>query len=284
MTAAGVIRDLTTLDACRAVVDVQTAVWGEAFDLVPASLLIVSVKRGGILIGAMEAGQLAGFVWSMPGWREGAATQWSHMLGVMPAARGRGLARALKLAQRERARAQHVDLIEWTFDPLQARNAHFNMTRLGCIASVYLDDAYGQLDGPLHRGTPTDRLVAEWWIERPHVTRRLDAGPDRLTARSADLLEAPLVLGARPGGEWMEPAGVRLDVDAPRVEIAVPPDFARMQQDAVELATSWRSATRQVFHAYLDRGFRVVDFKLDRERDGGRYLLALPGEGRGDRD
>jgi len=172
------------MEDCAAVVDLQAEVWGESSDIVPASVLSISAKRGGILLGAWEGAEagppesLLGFVWSLAATREGEPTQWSHMLGVRPAARERGLGIQLKLAQRARAMEQGVDLIEWTFDPLQARNAHLNMTRLGCIASTYVDDAYGPLEGPLFSGTPTDRLVAEWWIRRPHVDRPTRLQPD----------------------------------------------------------------------------------------------------------
>ena len=158
---------------CRAVVDVQVAVWGQDGEIVPASLLSASVKRGGILIGAYDEDRLVGFVWSMPGSRDGRAMHWSHMLGVRPEMRGAALGERLKIAQRERALAAGVDLIEWTFDPLQAQNAHLNMSVLGCVASTYRVDAYGAMSGPLHRGTPTDRLVAEWELLAPHVVRRL---------------------------------------------------------------------------------------------------------------
>src|SRR5262249_57533487 len=104
-------------------------------------------------------GTVVGFVWSMPGWKDGQPTHWSHMLAVAPSARGSGLGERLKRAQRDAARAQGVALIEWTFDPLQSLNAHLNMNRLRPIATTYLVNAYGEMPGQLHRGTPTDRLV-----------------------------------------------------------------------------------------------------------------------------
>jgi predicted GNAT superfamily acetyltransferase len=272
-------RDLHTLDECRAVVDLQIVVWGRDMETVPAGVLLVSAKRGGILIGAFEGDRPVGFVWSMPGWRGGQPTHWSHMLGVDPAARTRGLGAALKIAQRARALAQGVELVEWTFDPLQAANAHLNFATLGVIASEYLVDAYGEMTGPLHRGTPTDRLIAEWWIGRPHVSRRLAARGAAVVARSADVLDAPLVITAAAGGGWIVPGGEWLDLDVRRVRVPVPPDFGRMQQEATSLAVDWRLATRRVFQAYFGRGYQAVDFFLDRARGGGAYLLALPDGG-----
>jgi predicted GNAT superfamily acetyltransferase len=268
------LRDIHDLSGCRDVVAVQIAVWGRDAETVPASLLSASIKRGGILIGAYDGQALVGFVWSMPGWRDGQATHWSHMLGVLPGARGHGLGRQLKLAQRRRAIEQGIELIEWTFDPLQAPNAHLNFVCLGCVASTYLVDAYGAMSGPLHRGTPTDRLIAEWWIARPHVERRIARPPHALVAKSADLIGAPVLLETTSGTAWMEPGAPRRDVDAPRVLVPVPAAFNDMQQQHTELALAWRLAIRDAFTWAFARGYRAVDFHLNRERGGGAYLLA----------
>jgi predicted GNAT superfamily acetyltransferase len=266
------LRDIRDLPGCRAVVDIQIAVWGRDAETVPASLLSVSMKRGGILIGGYDGNRMVGFVWSMPGLRDGELTHWSHMLGVLPETRGRGLGRRLKLAQRERALAQRVELIEWTFDPLQAPNAHLNFVGLGCVASTYLIDAYGSMSGPLHRGTPTDRLIVEWWITRPHVERRL--ANRAMVARSAEVLDAPSAIAARQGRAWTDCEAVRLPDDAPRVLLPVPARFSEMQQQATDLALRWRVCVREAFTSAFDRGYRAVDFYLDRERGGGAYLLA----------
>lgn len=274
------LRDLHSLADCERVVDLQVVVWGDGMDLVPASVLLVSAKRGGILIGAFNGDELTGFVWSMPGWRGETQSHWSHMLAVAPASRGAGLGVALKLAQREQALRQGAELIEWTFDPLQAPNAHLNFVGLGTVASEYLVDVYGQLDGPLHRGTPTDRLIAEWWISRPHVERRLAArgagtAPSALgVARSAELLDAPVVIETGEHGGWLAPGEVRPDSASRRVLLPVPPRFSEMQRQDTALALAWRHATRQAFQACFARGYRAVDFFLDRDRGGGRYLLA----------
>ncbi len=269
------IRDITDLAGCRDAVALQEQVWGPGSEIVPASVLLVSAKRGGILIGAFDQAGLAGFVWSMPGTKERVRTHWSHMLGVRHDARRTGLGRRLKLAQRDRALEQGIDLIEWTFDPLQAPNAHLNFTVLGAIASTYLTDVYGDMAGHLHRGTATDRLIAEWHIRTPHVERRVallgkvGAGP----IRSAEILAAPQVLTTEVSGEWTMLAGIHLDLDARRVLIPVPPRFTEMQERALDAARDWRKATRAAFTTLFGRGYRAVDFLLD-ANGGGRYVLA----------
>src|SRR3954451_3218117 len=146
------IRPLTTLEDCRRVAALERRVWGytDWEEVVPPLVLIVSIKRGGILLGAVdERDELHGFVYSMPGLKQGRPMQWSHMLGVLPDARGAGLGRRLKLAQREATLAMGLDLIEWTFDPLQALNAHFN-AKLGAVVEEYEENAYGDSSSPLH--------------------------------------------------------------------------------------------------------------------------------------
>jgi predicted GNAT superfamily acetyltransferase len=273
-----VIREIADLDGCRAVVGIQEQVWGKDSEVVPASLLVASIKRGGILLGAYQDDAMAGFVWSLPGWRgDGERTHWSHMLGVAPAARGSRIGEQLKWAQRDRALEQGVALIEWTFDPLQALNAHLNLSRLGCVAGQYLVDAYGPMFGPLHRGTPTDRLIAEWWIERPHVVRRKDSASGRgLTARSRDVSKAPAVLNVREDSGWDVCGDVRTGLDDPRVLIPIPSRFNEMQTSETQLALAWRSASRTAFQAYFSRGYVAVDFFLNRERGSGVYLLGRP--------
>ena len=266
--------DIHDLSGCRAVVDIQIAVWGRDAETVPASLLSVSMKRGGILIGGYEGETLIGFVWSMPAVRDGKPTHWSHMLAVLPEARAQGLGRALKLAQRQRAIEQGIELIEWTFDPLQAPNAHLNFVGLGCLATTYLVDAYGSMSGPLHRGTPTDRLIVEWHVTSPHVERRL-AHRSAIVARSADVRDVPLLVDATAGESWTECDAVHPREDSPRVLLPVPPRFSEMQQQATDLALRWRHCVRDAFAWAFDRGYRAVDFYLDRQRGGGAYLLAL---------
>jgi predicted GNAT superfamily acetyltransferase len=268
------IADIADIDGCRAVVSVQEAVWGADADIVPASLLIVSARRGGILIGAYDGDDLVGFVWSLPGWHDGALTHWSHMLAVRPHARGAGTGLRLKFAQRDRALRTPVDLIEWTFDPLQAANAHLNLHVLGCTAAEYRVDAYGAMRGPLTSGTPTDRLVAAWRIREPHVERRLAARATRaIVARDRGVLDAPLAIEVRESSDWLL-SGALVEHDARRVLVPVPPRFTEMQQQALPAAIAWRLTTRNAFLSYFTRGYRAVDFFLDRETGGGRYLLA----------
>lgn len=269
------IRPLTTFEDCRQVVALEKIVWGytDAEDVVPSPVLIVTIKRGGILLGGFDAaGVLKGFVYSIPGLKDGRLTQWSHMLGVTADARDAGLGAQLKLAQRDAALAMGIDLVEWTYDPLQALNAHFNFTKLGVVVEEYEENIYGESSSPLHRGTPTDRFVAEWHLTRPHVERRVAAaGP---LMRDASVASAPVLNPSRDTEEWLEPGAADLAVADRRVLVEIPMGFSDMQARRPDLALAWRLATRNVFQAYLPRGYRVVDFFLSRPARRGHYLLA----------
>lgn len=272
------IRPLTTIEECRKVADLEKAVWGypDGEDVVPPPVLIVSIKRGGILLGAFDqGGELQGFVYSIPAVKEGQLTQWSHMLGVLPAARATGLGIELKLAQRARALDMGVELIEWTYDPLQALNAHLNFARLGVVVGEYEENIYGASSSALHRGNPTDRFVAEWHLRRPHVERRL-AAIGQPVVRDSGVASAPLVNAcrSRTGTRWPDPGDPDLDLDARRLLVEIPVGFTEMLNDAPDVALKWRLTSRRIFQTYFARGYRAVDFFLSRESGRGHYLLA----------
>jgi predicted GNAT superfamily acetyltransferase len=270
------IRDLTTLDECLQVVALEKEVWNytDGEDVVPAAVLIVSVKRGGILLGAFDGGVMKGFVYSMAAVKDGRPTQWSHMLGVTHDARSTGLGLRLKLEQRNRALAMGLDLIEWTFDPLQAVNAHLNLTRLGAVVEEYEENIYGESSSPLHRGSPTDRFVAEWRLTAPHVERRLGSSGLPMI-RDAAVASAPVINPSVSGDRWLRPGTAPdLESDAPRLLVEIPIGFADLQQEDAALALEWRLATRAVFQHYLPRGYRVVDFVLSPPAGRGQYVLA----------
>ena len=274
------IRELTTLDECRQVAQLEKEIWAytDAEDVVPPPVLIVSVKRGGILLGAFDpAGAMKGFVYSLPAVKDGRQTQWSHMLGVTRDARESGLGRALKLAQRDRALAMGIELIEWTFDPLQALNAHLNFAKLGVVVEEYEENIYGESSSPLHRGSPTDRFVAEWRLTAPHVLRRLEGhGVPRV--RDAGVTSAELVNPSMAGTRWVRPGGANLSLDVPRLLVEIPVGFTEMQLEDPPLAVEWRLATRAIFQHYFARGYHAVDFVLSRRAGRGQYLLARKGD------
>jgi predicted GNAT superfamily acetyltransferase len=270
------LRDLETIEEFRLVVALERAIWGGAYDdVVPTAILAVSVKRGGILVGAFDAaGEMVGFVYSLPGFKGGQPMQWSHMLGVTEPYRASGLGMTLKLAQRDRTLGQGLELVEWTYDPLQAVNAHLNFRKLGVVVEDYAVNIYGESGSPLHGSTPTDRFIASWYVASPHVVRRLESRTT-LELRAADVADAVLLNRTHVDGGWLQTAPeFEIPAAAPRLAVEIPMGYTEMLAHAPELAAEWRATSRRIFTSCLERGYRVVDFHLDPRARRGRYLLA----------
>jgi predicted GNAT superfamily acetyltransferase len=271
------IRDLHTLDEFRTVVRLEQEIWGytDLGDIITVPVFIITTKRGGILIGAFDGPRMVGFAFSIVGVKNGRPTQWSHMMGVVPEYRRTGLGRTLKLAQRERAVAAGFDLMEWTFDPLQALNAHLNFTKLGVVCDEYVRNLYGESTSALHRGTPTDRFVVQWHLREAHVERRIERTAEAFTVRDSDAAAAPVVNPSVEAAGARRPRAGDLACTERRVWVEIPVGFTEIQREQPDLALEWRYYTREIFEAYFARGYRAVDFELQKENGRGRYLLSV---------
>ncbi|HXY47917.1 MAG TPA: GNAT family N-acetyltransferase [Terriglobales bacterium] len=171
------IRLCHDLEEMRTAVALQKEVWNFTDEeLVPLRLFVVAEKVGGQVIGAFAAGEMVGFALSVPGVRNGRAYLHSHMLAVRKDHRNGGLGRRIKLFQREDAIARGFELVEWTFDPLEIKNAWLNLQKLGAIARRYTINQYGITSSPLQGGLPSDRLIAEWWLKSNRVQTLLTTG------------------------------------------------------------------------------------------------------------
>jgi predicted GNAT superfamily acetyltransferase len=164
------IRMLDSLADFQRCVEIQKEVWGESdLETEPYVTFVVARQTGGQVIGAFADSTMVGFTMALVGLRGNVPYLHSHMTGVLASHRDRRVGRALKLFQREEALSRGIRLIEWTFDPLEVRNAHFNFNRLGAIARTYIENFYGVTSSPLHRGIATDRLLTEWHLDSPRV-------------------------------------------------------------------------------------------------------------------
>ena len=156
------VRDLETDADYAACVELQKETWGQSFtEAVPATMLRIAQKLGGVAAGAFENDRLIGFVFGLTGLKDGAVVHWSDMLAVRAEYRNRGIGEALKRYQRDRVLERGIQKMFWTFDPLDAKNAHINFNRLGVYAREYVVDMYGQTESPLH-AHGTDRLIVTW--------------------------------------------------------------------------------------------------------------------------
>lgn len=184
------VRSCRSHDDLKVCVDLQRRIWGyDGEDVVPTSIFVVAQHTGGHAYCAFHDEKAVGFALSFSAEHNGHRFWHSHMVGVLPDYQNHGVGRVLKLHQREQALRAGIPIIEWTFDPLELRNAHFNIARLGAIVRRYIPDCYGGSSSPLHGSLPTDRLVAEWRLESARVKAAL-AGTN--APQSADAIQIPV--------------------------------------------------------------------------------------------
>lgn len=234
-------RHLTRHDEFAQAVHLQRIIWGfDEIELLPVRLFVVATKVGGQAIGAYDGDRMIGFCLAIPGLKSGGEVYLhSHMMGVLKEYRDRGVGRLLKLEQRKEALSRGIQVVEWTFDPLEIRNAYFNMERLGAIVRRYVLNQYGTTTSHLHGGLPTDRCVAEWLLATPRV-------------------EA--ILANRPP-------------ERPPIEarIAVPAAIDEIKRQDPRKARDIQKSISDKFLENLDRGLTVVGF--ERSTEFGTYLF-----------
>lgn len=271
LTADGItIRPLESRADFLACVALQHEIWGEDFEeCVPPSILQVTQRVGGVAAGAFDAGgRLVGFVFGISGVRGGRPVHWSDMLAVREEYQGRGLGRRLKAYQREALLAHGIEYAYWTYDPLEAGNANFNINRLAAYPVEYVPDMYGDVPGKLHAGLSTDRLIVEWRLTDPRVAALQAAAPPADVGADAG---APIVTGEIVDGA--PTAGPPELPDAAAVRVEIPADIQSVKRASLAAAESWRAATRRALTHYLGRGYRVTGFQRDREAGRCFYVL-----------
>ena len=238
------LRTLVSDADYEAVVDLQRQTWGASFeDTVPPTILMISQKMGGVLVGAFdEDDRMLGFLYGLSGFRYGRRAHWSHMLAVTREARGRGLGRELKVFQRELLLPLGVETVYWTYDPLVARNANLNLNRLGALPVEYVVNMYGEDTGSvLHSGLGTDRFVVAWPILSSRVDWLITGEPAAAPTRAAPPFPVNETL---PETAWVE----------------VPPNIGAILHSSPEAAFDWRRRTRAAFQEHLEAGYAVTGF------------------------
>lgn len=267
------IRDVKTGAEMREVEQLQREVWGVPdLDIVPASQLVAATTSGGVLIGAFNGETMIGFVYGFPGFEHGKAVHHSHMLAVKTEYRNFHLGHRLKLAQRKRVLKQGIELMTWTFDPLQSLNAYINFNKFGVVSNRYFVNFYGA-DAPsfLHRNG-TDRLWVSWLLSSKRVKERLNGA---MPKNEFDKAEPIIELGK-------DNVPLRRDLsknaDAPLL-IEIPKDIGEIERNDPELASEWRKETRWAFTKALAAGYLVEEFakKNDGKKQCGVYFLS-PGK------
>jgi predicted GNAT superfamily acetyltransferase len=245
------LSSVADFDAC---IEIQRLTWGRDFsDVVPLSILKIAQKTGGIAAGVFTVdGRMLGYVFGLTGVRgdrDGRPFHWSHML----AGRDLGLGTRLKLYQRECLLGLGVEEVQWTYDPLESRNAHLNFNHLGVGVAEYVEDMYeGEMGSELAHGIGSDRFIVSWRIASERVALALR---DKRAGSEEPFREAPVV---NPDGALGDLPG------APRVRVEIPENIQAVKAEQPEAAAAWRESTRAAFETYLARGHRVESFYRDR--------------------
>jgi predicted GNAT superfamily acetyltransferase len=235
------VRRLAKHEELAGCVRLQKEIWGfEDIELLPLRLFVVAEKIGGQVLGAFDGAKMVAFCLAIPGLKPGGQYYLhSHMLGVLPEYRNTGLGRQLKLRQRSDALEQGISLIEWTFDPLEIKNAYFNIERLGAVVRRFVHNQYGTTSSHLHGGLPTDRLTAEWWIG---------------TAR------AESISNGRP-----------FQRNTVLARISVPTDIADLRRQRPDRAKEIQARLAGDFDGHFQTGLAVIGF--EKSETSGTYLL-----------
>ena len=259
------LRELTSHAERGDAVRMQEEIWGDGFtERIPAAILMVGTKIGGVTAGAFDAdGHMVGFVFGLTGLKNGRLVHWSDLLAVRPHARGQRIGERLKRYQRECCRAIGVETMYWTYDPFVARNAHLNLNILGATISEFVPDMYGSnTNSVMHGALGTDRFVAAWAVSTEPVLK--PSNPDQLDG--AALAAGPPGIG--PG------AGEPLP-DHPRVIVQIPHDYHALLAHDIDRARTWRQAARRALLHYFALGYCVSAFVPGLGNDA-HYLLSLP--------
>ncbi len=271
-TSRVTIRPLVGIEDYEACIQLQRDTWGQEFTgCIPRNvLMIVAEEAGGVLAGAFDERRLVGFVLGMAGIRDRKPIHWSQLLAVAHDYRGSGLGRTMKLYQRERVMLQGIDVMHWTFDPLEATNAHLNFNRLGVEADRYVVNMYGTDNkSELAGGLGTDRFVLRWELNS-QLAKSVIAGhprPEPQGARTAPVVNARAEEDGRPRLLSADlPSG-------PLVRVAIPRHIGGLKQEARDEALAWRETTRAAFRWYFDRQYRVTNFYCDAAQDLCYYVL-----------
>jgi len=270
------LRPLSTFEEYHQCVELQKETWGQDFtEAVPPSLLIVTQRIGGVAAGAFDSSdRLVGFIIGFSGVREGRLVHWSDMLAVRKEMSGKGIGRRLKEYQRQLLLELGIETAIWTFDPLVASNAHFNINRLGALPVEYVVDMYGsETRSVLHAGIGTDRFITEWKLTDPRVEKALRGEIERweLKTDTSTAAQSPVVNTNTLEGTPQPVEGELLKL--PSVQVEIPYDIQPIMTDSLELALLWRNSTRRAFLWYMERGYKVEGLRLDTETCRCYYLL-----------
>jgi len=269
-------KQLKTLEDLNPCEDLQEAVWKfDKSDIIPPRFMRVLCKHGGFAMGAFDGDIMIGFVFGVPAIHYGRPSQHSHMLAVLPEYRNHNVGYKLKIAQREEALSRNIDLITWAFDPLQSKNAHLNINKLGVIACSYDINLYGEASSSkLHSGLGTDRLLAEWWLVSDKVKTIIDGHTHDAVKK---LPAKGLYINRTEHDEqgFLVPVEPDLTLTDEVLRLEIPANIDEMKVSNIETAHRWRELIQKTFLHYFDAGYYVNSLQVEQEGNTRRVFYVL---------
>ena len=267
------LRTPKELEPCEGL---QEAVWKfNKADIIPSRFMRIVCKHGGFAMGAFDGDLMIGFVFGVAAIHYGRPSQHSHMMAVLPEYRDHNIGFKLKTAQREEAMSRNIDLITWAFDPLQSRNAHLNINKLGVIACSYDINLYGEeTSSKLHSGLGTDRLLAEWWLLSDKVKAIMDGQNQEVTKIQP---EKGLNINRTERNEQglLVPVGSDLTLTDDVLFLEIPDDIEGMKVSNIQIAREWRELVQKALLHYFDAGYYINSLQVEREADTRRIYYVL---------
>lgn len=252
-------RVITEMDELERISQLQQDIWRSPEREMSAVVARVTVLRGGLVLGAYDDSELVGMLWAFPVRRGGHCALWSFVAGVLPEYRGRGVGFGLKQAQRRWALANDYDAIYWTFDPLRAQNANFNINVLGATVRDYHESVYGQMVDALNIGLPTDRYEATWELNSPRVVALAEGRPWEHQPPSPDLSdEAAVLIAWREGVLHAVP--MLPTIERPTYYLEIPADFDTLANREPDTLLEWQAHLRRLSQEAFVSGYQVTGF------------------------
>ncbi len=267
------LKTLKDLNPCEGL---QEAVWKfDKSDIIPPRFIRVLCKHGGLAMGAFDGNTMIGFVFGVPAIHYERPSQHSHMLAVLPEYRNHNVGYKLKTAQREEALNRNIDLITWAFDPLQSKNAHLNINKLGVIACSYDINLYGESSSSkLHSGRGTDRLLAEWWLVSDKFKTIID-GHAHDTVKRPPTKCMNINRTERDERGLLVPEEPDLSLTDDVLLLEIPDDIDKMKVSNIEAAHRWRELIQKAFLHYFNAGYYVNSLQVEREDNTRRVYYVL---------
>jgi len=264
------IRPVTIIEECQILERLQAEIWQcDDLEVVPNHAVFTLAKEGNIVLLALDGEKPIGFAFGFLGLTDDHQLKYaSHMVGVLPGYQNQGIGYRLKLAQREALLARDIRLMTWTFDPLQARNARFNLRKLGAVCNTYYPNLYGTMRDGLNQGLPSDRFRADWWLDTRRVTDRITGN---FRATDSDIDYPVLNRATKLPTRLLAPPLKFSKSTAEFCLVEIPPDIDAIKAQDSELALAWRLGTRNIFKYTFAANYTVVD--LIRRQDRTYYLL-----------